>query len=163
MNRWNNVYGRSYNSRTGELSAGHHAQFGNVFNAPSRAGGQSFGRTGQYGAYGNERFGNNYGTQRHGGFNGNEAFSTHDGDVFMRDNNANGGWRSVTPSRTYPDSTYSTLGREDNAREIGNQRFNAFRNTYPSGGFHGGEEEHGAARSPGGFGGGHASGGGGRR
>lgn len=159
MNQWHGVYGRSYNSRTGQLSSGHRAQVGNVFNAQPRVSGQNFGRTGQ-----------NYGgnTPRN-----DNAFATHNNDVFMHDNNADHGWRSVTPapSRSYPDSTYSTLGRENNAREMGNQRFDTFRNTYPSGGFHGGEEGgFGGARSPGGFeggrggggfGGGHGGGGGG--
>lgn len=152
-NRWHSVYGRSYNSRTGALSAGHRAQFGNVFNTPSRFSRQTVGRTGQFG-----------GTQRNNlTVRNNQAFATPDGNVFLRDNNANRGWRTITPSRSYPESTYSTLGRENNAREMGNQRFDTFRNTYPSGGFHGGGEERGfgGARSPGGVGGGHGAGGGG--
>lgn len=139
MNRWHGVYGRSYNSRTGELSAGHRAQVGNVFNRQGFNGNRGYA------------------------FNGrNNAFATRNGGVFLRNNN--GGWRSVTPSRSFSGSTFSMLGRENSAREMGNQHFNAFRNTFPSGGFHGesgAARAFGGARSPGGFGGGHGFGGGG--
>lgn len=146
VNRWHNVYGRSYNSRTGYLSAGHHAAVNNVFNTPSRSGGQSFTRTQPY----NTR---------------NNVFATRSSGVFRRDNTVSSGWRSVTPERSYPSSTYSELGRQNDAREMGNQRFNTFRNTYPTGGFHNEQSvrSYGGARSPGGFGGGHGGGGGGRR
>lgn len=138
VNSWHGVYGRSYNSRTGQLSAGHRATVNNVFTSPSHFGGQT--RT--------------YGT-------GNNAFATRNSGVFMRDNGTSSGWRSVTPERSYPDSTFSDLNRENSAREMGNQRFDTFRNTYPSGGFHS-EQGFGGARSPGGFGGGRGFGGGGR-
>lgn len=165
VNRWRGVYGSAYNSRTGQLAAGQRASIGNVFNQRSRFASPSVGR-------------NNFGTRNVGqpnfgrnnpGFRQNNAFATRNGGVIVRDQNASSGWRSVTPSRPIPQSSFSNMGRENTAREMGQQRSDAFRNTYPSGGFHGEGEFRGGgvggARSPGGFGGGfgggHGGGGGG--
>jgi hypothetical protein len=133
-NRWHGVYGRAYNSRTGEITAGHRAQVRNVFNSPYRSG-MPAGRLRVP----------------------NDAFATRDGGVFLRDGRTSGGWRAATPSfsRPVPRSTYSFLGRENDARAMGDRRFNNFRSTYPSGGFHAersfGGRAFGGARSPGGF------------
>lgn len=163
INRWHGVYGAAYNSRTGELAAGQRASIGNVFNQRSRFASPSVGRNN----FGTRNFGrNNFGVRE------NNAFATRNGGVIVRDGNASSGWRSVTPTRPFPQSSFSDLGRQNAAREMGQQRFNAFRNTYPAGGFHGEREFRGGsvggARSPGGFeggrgGGGGERGGGGRR
>jgi hypothetical protein len=133
VNPWSGVYGSAYNSRTGRLQAGQQARVQNVFHPPA---GAALAPTGR-----------------------NNAFAMPNGGVYVRDGHGPGGWHSVTPGAPspIPPSTLSGLGRENAARGLGEQHFNSFQSTVPSGGFHPGT----ASPAAGGFHGGATGGGGG--
>jgi hypothetical protein len=168
-NEWASRYGTAYNSRTGAMAAGRSGAVENVYTGNYAKGREGAGynpNTGigvaaKGGTIGNVDTGKSVsgkevkvvntntgktvtagdikGADGSAGHVGNDAFATHDGNVYV--NKDGGGWHQVTPpepQRTTSTQDFSQLDRERQARSTGEQRTASFQSARPQGGFQGG-------------------------